>query len=323
MTVAERPVNLHQVDGDPRKMAAVRRLVRKYPDVIAYWHNSGIDERVPVGGSEFGVEKHKHGVLGHQFGGAMVAEAIGDLLIENGVLNEAQADKTVRANLVHDADKPTDMALITMAMGGKDETGEVSWAKVEAIGRNTDLPNIEEVLAELKTEYEEYFDKSKDVGERVHVARAFVAGRIHKERLAQAGFSPDIIDIQGSTEYTGCDEVDLLLDMYDQLPIARQKRVIQKCVICYVDNGMKESEIVPVEERTEAVFKKPINVALSTAYRGWNDKGETAEEKQNRVGRRIEAFLAELVRVEPDKFLNVVEQRIQQNILQISQTSQN
>lgn len=99
----ENLVKLHKVDGDPRKMIAVRHLVNKYPDAIAYWHKSGIDERVT------GTSKHKHGVLGHMFGGALAAEAIGEMLNERGVLTEVQVEEMVRAFLVHDADKTTDM----------------------------------------------------------------------------------------------------------------------------------------------------------------------------------------------------------------------
>lgn len=315
----ENPVNLHEVDRDPRKMIAVRRLVGKYPEAIDYWHKSGIDERTVAtdkdGLIKEGVMKHKHGVLAHMFGGAMNAEAIGDLLKENGVLNEDQVEETVLANMIHDADKTTDMSFIIMAMGGRDGKGEVSWAKAEEIVRNTDLQNKDEVVASLKENYGNYFDKEVEVGERVHVARAMVAGRVHKERLAQAGFSPRIIDIQGATEYTGCDEVDELIDKYDQLKPAEKAVVVQKCVVNYVDNGMKESKLVTVEDRTKAVFAKPINVSLSTAYRSWNEKGETAEAKQIRVGKKVEAFLAGLVGVEPDKFLSTVEERVQGNIV--------
>lgn len=299
----ENPVNLHEVDSDPRKMIAVRHLVGKYPEAIAYWHKSGIDERFPEG-------KHKHGVLGHQFGGTLAVEVIGDLLREKGVLSEAQVEETALANMVHDADKPTDMAFIIMAMGGKDGSGEVSWAKVEEIVGKTDLQNKEEVLEDLKRNYGRYFDNGVKVGERVHVARAMIAGRIHKERLAQAGFSSRVIEIQGATEYTGCDDVDKILDSGRELT----ERDIQMLIINYVDNGMKESELVKVEDRTTAVFQKPINVALSKAYVGWNEKRETAEDKQTRVGRRVEAFLAGLVGVVPDKFLSVVEERVQSKI---------
>ena len=306
--------NLHEVDGDPRKMSAVRRLVKRFPQAIAYWHNSGIDERVP---GLPGSTKHRHGVLGHQFGGAMAAEAIGDMLKRAGVLNEQQVHDVVLANLIHDADKTTDMKFIIMAMGGKDEKSEVSWSKVEEIVKGTDLPNKSEVLADLKEKCERYFDNSVPVGERVHVARAMVAGRVHKERLAKAGFSSRIIDIQSATEYTGCDEVDRLLDRRDQLPPDEQVRVIQKCIVNYVDNGMMESELVKVEVRTKKVFQKPINVALSEAYAGWNEKGETAENKQIRVGRRIEEFLAGLIGVEPGMFLDTIEKRMQGDIASV------
>ncbi len=303
----ENPVNLHEVDGDSRKMIAVRRLVRKYPDAFDYWHKSGIDERLPEG-------KHKHGVLGHQLGGAMAVEAIGGLLEERGVLNQPEVENTVRANLIHDADKTTDMQFIIMAMGGKDGKGEVSWARVEEIVRKTDLPNKGQVLDDLRKDYGEYMDPGVELGDRVHVARAMIAGRVHKERLARAGFSPQVIDLQGATEYTGCDEVDRLLDIYDQLLPADQAVIVQKCIINYVDNGMKESELVPVEDRTEAVFAKPINVALSKAYVNWNDKGETARDKQNRVGKRVEAFLAGLAGVGPKDFLSVVESKMRRKI---------
>lgn len=296
----EKPVNLHEVDGDSRKMIAVRHLVNKYPEAIAYWHKSGIDERLPDR------VKHKHGVLGHQFGGTLAVEAIGDLLRGKGVLNETQVREVGLANMVHDADKPTDMAFIVMAMGGRDGKGEVSWAKVEEIVGKTDLQNKDEVLEDLKRNYGRYFDNGVEVGERVHVARAMIAGRVHKEILAQAGFPESVIEIQGATEYTGCDKVDEILDSGVDLTA----QDIQMLIINYVDNGMKESELVAVEDRTTAVFQKPINVALSKAYVRWNEKEETAEAKQVRVGKRVGAVLAGLAGVQPDKFLSVVEERV-------------
>lgn len=307
------PVNLHQADGDPRKMIAVRHLVGQYPEAITYWHGSGITERVAVAGNE-GARKHKHGVLAHMFGGAVFAQEIALWLKERGALDDSQLREVVLANLVHDADKVTDMKLIIMAMGGKDGTGEVSWAKVEEIVRGAGLTEAEQVLEELRREYERYFDPAVDVGERVHVARALVAGRVHKERLAQTGCPERVIDIQGSTEYTGCDEVDGLVDKYPRLSQGGKYWVIQKAVVNYVDNGMRESELVDPRTRTVAVFQKPINIALSKSYVRWNGKGETAESKQIRVGEKVGAFLAALVGVEPENFLGELEARVQKRI---------
>ncbi len=311
---AEVSINLHKVDGDPRKMIAVRHLVKKYPEAIEYWHKSDIDERVDVAGNKYGAKKHKHGVLGHQFGDALAVEAIGEILKEKGVLSEDQVEEDVRAILLHDADKPTDMQFILMAKGGKEGDESVSWEKVERIVNKTDLKNKKHVLGELRRDYEKYIDSSVDVGTRVHIARAGIAGRVHKERLLQAGFSDKITDLQAATEYTGWNEIDGLLDNYDTLSPTERAFVIQKCVMNYVDTSMRESEMVDLEHRTNAVFEKGINVDLNTAYASFNDKAETAKTKQIRVGRRTEAFLADLVGVEPDQLLGAVEARMQVNI---------
>ncbi len=308
--------NLHKVDGDSRKMVAVRNLVQRFPEAIGYWQNSGALERAPVfvekDGEKVdrGTTKHKHGVLGHQFGGAIFSEQIVAMLQERGLLNYDQGRETVLATLIHDADKPTDMAFIVMAMGGRDGQGEVSWFKVEEIVRGTDLANKVQVLDELRR-YSQFFDKTVDVGDRVHVARALIAGRVHKERLKAAGFSDRVIEIQGATEYTGWEEVDYLIDDFPNLTGETRALALQKIVINYIDNGMMESELVEPDVRTAAVFKKPINIALSTAWANYNEKGETAEAKQIRVGFKVRAFLAELVGVNPDEFLGVLESRVQ------------
>lgn len=305
---AEAPIDLHKVNGDSRKMIAVRHLMKKYPKAIEYWKDSGATERVS------GEVRHKHGVLGHQFSGGIFADEITSWLEEKGLLNRNQVSEVVLATLIHDADKPTDMAFIIMAMGGREQKDEVSWANVETIINGTDLSNKEQVVDDLKTNYEKYFNGDVSLGDRVHVARAMVAGRIHKDRLKAAGFSDTVIEIQAATEYTGCDEVDYLIDQYAGLTPEEQKLALQKIVINYIDNGMMESELVDVEKRTDAVFKKPINIALSIDYAKWNDKGETAEVKQVRVGRKVEAFLANMVGVEPSEFLPFLNARVQDNL---------
>ncbi len=316
----ENPVNLHEVDSDPRKTKAVQQLIASHYHVGRLWRDAGLLRRKSDG-------TRQHDAWEHMTSGALHVAAIGQILEEKGQLDIRDTYDLEEAFLVHDFDKDTETAVVNVA-----RSDEVNWDKVEEIIRAArpiyaSLPTEErinrmrqyddfenETLARLRTQYAGQLQPSVKKGGRIYIARDLVVGGWHDAKLKFEGVSDELIEAQATTEYSACPEVDRLIDEFDNLESKERKQALTRIVVFVTDNAMSNSEFVDHEARLEIVFAKPNNVPLSEAYAKYSGTGETAKEIQKRVGQKAIDLLSKLIDVKPENFVKAVEQRVQRNI---------
>lgn len=310
MTNYERLIDTQHKDGDPRKWPYLRSLIERHSQAIKIWHEFGSMERKPGKNFEIsGSMVRKHGAPEHMIGGAANCEALGQMLEEKGELDSNDICDVIDAVMVHDSGKPAEVGIIRAAMAD-----DVSWDKVEAVIKTIEIKGRDGLIVDIKGKWTETMQPNVNKGERIYIARAMIAGKVHKERLKQAGVSDRVIELQSATEYSSCPEVEDLVDNFDNLSAGERKLAIQKMMVHWIDDGMKESVMSTVDDRCEAVFKKPDNILLSEAYRQHNKGGESAKDIQIRVGHKVIDLLARLAGVEPEELLSKVDERVRENM---------
>lgn len=311
------PINTQIKDGDPRKYNVIAGVLRDHPNTLGIWRKFGLLERKQGNSPETRVRKH--GAPEHMLGGAVNIRALGGLLVDRGVLTPNTVLEAEEAILVHDAGKPFEFPFVKAVAEG------ASWEMVRPDLEKVDPTPNKALTQTLENQFasqlipDPNLNSDIDKGRRIHIARAEVAGRVHKARLLNEGVSDHIISLQGSTEYASCPDIEAVVDDFDSLEGEERTHAIQKLIVHWADDGMKESIMRPIDERAEEVFKKPANVLLSQAYKDFNPGRETAEEIQVRVGRKVEKVLSGLLGLEdPSHLYTTVDRKLQEMIIQAS-----
>jgi hypothetical protein len=263
-----------------------------------------------------GYQIRKHGASEHMIGGAVNIRALGQLLIEKGILEKVDVLEAEQAFLVHDAGKPFEFPLVKAVTEG------ATWKDIQSLIEEIDPTDGKELTDSLEKHFasqlnpDPSLDPNIDKGRRIHIARAEVAGAIHKARLRQEGISENVIALQGSTEYSSCSDIETLVNNFPDLKGEERKSALKALMVHYADDGMIESVMKPIEERCRVVFQKPANIPLNQAYREFNDHGETAEVIQVRVGHEVEGILSNLLGLaDPSQFYTTVDRKLQELIV--------
>lgn len=298
--VNERSVKTKVKDEDPNKFVVILDLLKKHRDILPIWREFGIMER------KVDAVYRKHRAPEHLIAGALYGQALGQLLAEKDHLSEKDVTDIEEAYLLHDCGKPLEAAIIKAAV-----SDDSSWSKIEESVASIYLPDKEYLLKSIKERTETFMTSEVEKGVRIHVARSVIAGEIHKERLKSKGIASEIIQMQSTTEYSSCPDVEGLLENYVSFPESEKRLALKRLVVHWLDDSMTESVMKPIENRTKDVFRKENNILLSTAYKYFNNGNESAEEIQIRVGKRVENFLANLIGVQDNEVQNTVEKKLQ------------
>lgn len=302
--------DINEKDGDPRKLVFVRHLIQEYPEALRVWHEFGLMQRVP--GKEPGTEVRKHNAMEHMMAGAGAVIELGTILSDKGVLDQNDVHEIAEAFMLHDAGKDLESRMVTAAIAN-----EASWEDIIAPLKDIRLDNKQAELDGLREKYQRYFGDGSDKGTRIHVTRNLIAGSISRTRLIHEGIDPKVIEIEEAAEYSACPSMEDIVDNLDKMSGSERKTAIQKLVLHWVDDIMTNSTISTIDERIKTVFQKPANRPLSEAYRNFNAGGESAEEIQIRVGKKIEQTLAKLAGIgNPDELVPTIKGKLQEKISQ-------
>jgi len=308
------PVTTQQKDGDPRKFKVISNLFKDHPDVLPIWHEFDLMERKR--GSTPETQVRKHGAPEHMIGGAVNIRALGQLFVERGILGKDDVLEAEEAFLVHDSGKPLEFPMVKAVAEG------ATWDDIKTRVEGADPTPSKELTKSLESQFASQLnpnpglDADIDKGRRIHIARAEVAGALHKDRLLNTGVSKEVVDLQGYTEYSSCPDIETVVDNFNTLEGPERTRAIQELMVHWADDGMMESVMKPIEERCRVVFQKPANIPLNQAYRDFNSRGETAEEIQVRVGHKVEEILSDLLGLDnPSQLYATVDQKLQELIV--------
>lgn len=336
-------VDLQKKDGDPRKTAYFVDNLMNYHRVVQIWKDFGALEKVTFtddkkaqSDAEKGIsvklrketwEERKHMAPEHCLTVEAGCRVLGQVLEEKGLIDGFDLKMLSSVALIHDAGKFLEFNLVSMAL--------------------IDNPDKEKMLDFIKSQYGLYYldseaqkDMNNAVEEIVNCGQSGMRGliaydlasRINGRRLITARVNEGLVEIQAQVGHSSCPEMEILLNEFEGKVGHTKQLAVVKLVIHYVDDIVTNPNIIdpridvlPDGSRQNALDRRCEQNEKNAKYKDYNlawpeyskrGNGETAFQMQKRVGKMVEAKLAELLGIEdPLTLPAIINQKIEKNIL--------
>jgi hypothetical protein len=313
----EKPINLMDRNGDPRKSAYVSGLLhhtREYwhtlssqkgrmytPNIVRMWQAEGLmeKERIPQEQVEQertkgksvifrreGFEARKHMAPEHMVTVMAGVEALADLAMSKHIYSVDYKRDSVLAAGLHDLNKDIEFRATRMT---------------------------------LTEEQHGYGQAGYDL-----------AGNVSQQKLKIAGVPDRVIEWHQVVGHTSCPDIEKLVDTYKDIRNL-PKDVLSKFMLHYVDDIVTNPNVIDPTitedeygNRLNALDRRCFQNENNPIYKNYNlawqkdprnQTGETAFGRQRRVGHLVEDVLAKSLRIEdPLTLPQVISVKIQENI---------